>query len=173
MKPITNILLLLALVCYVFLPLFEISFIGSLSGLNFTASMITENKGFQYTFFALIPFITLFLAIGFNCLKNRYWGIVVAVIIFFAIYFFVNLSTMFQGFSLTHDPQVAPSAEMGEGMPVAGLGIGYYASFALTVLSLLSALVSMMPFKFNKRLEESIDKRFETSKKQITTRYTR
>lgn len=168
MKPITNILLLLALVCYVFLPLFEISFIGSLSGLNFTASMITENKGFQYTFFALIPFITLFLAIGFNCLKNRYWGIVVAVIIFFAIYFFVNLSTMFQGFSLTHDPQVAPSAEMGEGMPVAGLGIGYYASFALTVLSLLSALVSMMPFKFNKRLEESIDKRFETSKKQIS-----
>ena len=75
---------------------------------------------------------------------------------------------MFHGFSLTHDPQEAPSAEMGEGMPVAGLGIGYYASFALTVLSLLSALVSMMPFKFNKRLEESIDKRFETSKKQIS-----
>lgn len=168
MKPITNILLLLALVCYVFLPLFEISFIGSLSGLNFTASMITENRGFQYTFFALIPFITLFLAIGFNCLKNRYWGIVVAVLIFFALYFFVNLSTMFQGFSLTHDPQVAPNAEMGEGMPIAGLGVGYYSSGVFTVLSLISALVSMMPFKFNKRLEESIDKGFESGKKQIS-----
>lgn len=168
MKPITNILLLLALVCYVFLPLFEISFIGNLSGLNFTASMITANKGFQYTFFALIPFITLFLAIGFNCLKNRYWGIVVAVLIFFTLYFFVNLSTMFQGFSLTHDPQVAPNAEVGEGMPVAGLGLGYYSSGVLTVLSLISALVSMMPFKFNKRLEQSIDKRFVTGKKQIS-----
>lgn len=168
MKPITNILLLLALVCYVFLPLFEISFLGNLSGLNFTASMITENKGIQYTFFALIPFITIFLAIGFNCLKNRYWGVMVTVLIFFAIYFFVNLNTMFQGFSLTHDPQVVPNSEMGEGLPVAGLGIGYYTSFVFTVLALVSALVSMMPFKFNKRLEENIDRRFETGKKQIS-----
>ena len=110
MKPITNILLVLALVFYVFLPLMEISHMGNISGLDFSASLLTYNKA-RFTAFALAPFVTLFLAIGFNCLKNRYWGIVVAVIIFFAIYFFVNLSTMFHGFSLTHDPQVAPSAD--------------------------------------------------------------
>lgn len=168
MKPITNILLLLALVCYVFLSLFEISLVGNLTGLQFTASMITANQGASYTAFALIPFVTMFLAIAFNCLKNRYWGIVVAVLIFFALYFFANVATMFQGFSLEHDPSVAADLEMTEGLPVAGLGIGFYSSLALTILALISALVSLMPFKFNKRLEESIDKRFMESKKHIS-----
>ncbi len=82
MKPITNLLLLVALACYVFLPLFEISLVGNITGLQFTASMISAQQGAQYTAFVLIPFITIFLAIGFNSLKNRYWGIVVALLIF-------------------------------------------------------------------------------------------
>ena len=169
MKPITNILLLIALVCYVFLPLFEISLVGNISGMQFTASMISAQRGAQYTAFVLIPFLTLFLAIGFNCLKNRYWGIVVALLIFVTLYFFANVASMFQGFSLSDDPSVASAdVDMGEGMPVVGLGSGFYVSLVLTVLALLSALVSLMPFKFNKRLEDSLDKRFTESKRHIS-----
>ena len=88
MKPITNILLVLALVCYVFLPIMEISHMGSITGLDFSASLLTI-KG--YTMFALTPFITIFLAIGFNCLRSRWWGIIDALLILMAIFFFVNM----------------------------------------------------------------------------------
>lgn len=168
MKPITNILLLLALVCYVFLPLFEISLVANLTGLSFTAISFSESPDLKYKAFALMPFITMFLAIGFNCLRNRYWGIVVAVLIFLAMYFFASVGSFFQGFSLGDNPAVMGEAEMSEGMPVAGMGAGYYSSFSLTMLALISTLVSMMPFKFNKRLEERIDRRFESGKKHIS-----
>ena len=159
MKPITNILLLITLVAYVFLPLFEISLVGNLTGLQFTASMITANLGAWYTVFSLLPFVAIFLAIGFNCLKNRYWGILVALLIFVVIYFFASLTTVFQGFSLVHDPEVVPDTEMGEGLPIVGVGIGFYVSVVFIVLAFISALVSLMPFKFNKKLEERIDNR--------------
>ena len=55
MKPITNILLLLALVCYVFLPLFEISHMGSLTGLEFSSSLITYQLGMKYSLYYAIP----------------------------------------------------------------------------------------------------------------------
>lgn len=168
MKPITNILLLLALVCYVFLPLFEISHLGSVSGHEFTSSMINYEQGFKSTLFALTPFIIIFLAIGFNCLKNRWWGIVDVLLIFLTLYFFFNLLAKFQGFSINHDPAVMANTEMSEGMPINGLGVGYYASAALTILAFLSALVSLMPFKFNKKIEETIDNRLESSKKRIS-----
>ena len=172
MKPITNILLLITLVAYVFLPLFEISLVGNLTGLQFTASMITANLGAWYTVFSLLPFVAIFLAIGFNCLKNRYWGILVALLIFVVIYFFASLTTVFQGFSLVHDPEVVPDTEMGEGLPIVGVGIGFYVSVVFIVLAFISALVSLMPFKFNKKLEERIDNRigkgFESSKKHIS-----
>ena len=142
MKPITNILLLITLVAYVFLPLFEISLVGNLTGLQFTESMITANLGPWYTMFSLMPFITIFLAIGFNCLKNRYWGIVVALLIFVVIYFFASLTNVFQGFSLVHDPEVAADTELSEGLPIVGVGIGFYVSLIFTVLAFISALVS-------------------------------
>ena len=159
MKPITNILLLLALVSYIFLPLFEISLVGNLTGLQFTASMISANLSVVYTLYSLLPFLLLFAAIAFNCLKNRYWGVLVALLIFGVIYFFATLTRMFQGFSLVHDPSVVADTQMGEGMPIVGVGLGFYCSFVLTVLAFVSALVSLMPFKFNKKLEESIDGR--------------
>ena len=168
MKPITNILLLLALVCYIFLPLFNITYMGSLNGLGFTSSMITYGPNYRFILYALTPFITLFLAIGFNCLKSRYWGIIDSILIFMAIFFFVGLLANFKGISLVHDPAVVGDTEMSEGMPINSLGIGYYLSAGLTILAFISALVSLMPFSFNKRLEESIDKRFVESRKHIS-----
>ena len=168
MKPITNILLLLTLVAYVFLPLFEISLIGNLTGLQFTASMVTANLSFSYTLYSLVPFLLIFAAIAFNSLKNRYWGVLVSILIFGVIYFFATLTSIFQGFSLDHDPNVVADTQLGEGMPIVGVGLGFYVSLVLIVLSFISALVSLMPFKFNKKLEESIDRRFESGKKQIS-----
>ena len=168
MKQITNILLLLALVCYIFLPLFNITYMGSLNGLGFTSSMITYGPNYRFILYALTPFITLFLAIGFNCLKSRYWGIIDSILIFMAIFFFVGLLANFKGISLVHDPAVVGDTEMSEGMPINSLGIGYYLSAGLTILAFISALVSLMPFGFNKRLEESIDKRFVESRKHIS-----
>ncbi len=43
MRPITNILLVLALICYVFLPFYDISLNGTVSGLDFTAGTITQS----------------------------------------------------------------------------------------------------------------------------------
>ena len=168
MKPITNILLLLTLVAYVFLPLFEISLLGNTTGLQFTASMVTANLSFGYTLYSLVPFLLVFAAIAFNSLKNRYWGVLVSILIFGVLYYFATLTRVFQGFSLVHDPDVAADTQLAEGMPIIGVGMGFYVSFVLTVLSFISALVSLMPFKFNKRLEDSIDRRFESGKKQIS-----
>lgn len=168
MKPITNLLIVLALVCYIFLPLFDITHMGSLNGLGFTSSLITYGPNYRFILYALTPFITLFLAIGFNCLKSRYWGIIDAILLFMAIFFFVGLLANFKGISLAHDPAVIGDTEMSEGMPISSLGIGYYLSAGLTILAFISALVSLMPFSFNKRLEESIDKRFVESRKHIS-----
>lgn len=163
MKPITNILLVLALVFYVFLPIIEIYHIGSISGRDFTSSLLTNSDGFLDTILALTPFITLFLAIGINCLKSRWWGILDAIIILMAIFFFVNILTKFQGLPLMHVPEIAADTEMPEGIPVGGLKSGFYLSSAFTILAFFSALVSLMPFEFNKRIEE----RFGSSKKHI------
>ena len=166
MKPITNILLVLALVCYVFLPLMEISITGNISGLDFSASLLTYSKA-RFTTFALTPFVTMFLAIAFNCLRSRWWGIIDAILILMAIFFFVSMLTKFPGLPLAHSPEVAADTEMSEGLPIEGLRSGFYLSSTLTILAFISALVSLMPFEFNKRLEERIDKRFESGKRQI------
>ena len=166
MKPITNILLVLALVFYVFLPLMEISHMGSISGLDFSASLLTYNKA-RFTAFALAPFVTLFLAIGFNCLRSRWWGIIDAILILMAIFFFVSMLTKFQGLPLAHNPDVVADTDMSEGMPIDGLRSGFYLSAGATMLAFISALVSLMPFEFNKRIEERIDRRFESGKRQI------
>ena len=48
------------------------------------------------------------------------------------------------------------------------LGVGFYASSALTILAFFSALISLMPFNFNKKIEEKIDNRLESSKKRLS-----
>jgi len=130
--------------------------------------MVTANLSIGYTLYSLVPFLLLFAAIAFNSLKNRYWGVLVSVLIFGVIYFFATLTSVFQGFSLVHDPSVVGDTKSVEGMPIIGVGIGYPVSLVLTVLSFISALVSLMPFKFNKKLEERIDRRFESGKKHIS-----
>ena len=84
-----------------------------------------------------------------------------------AIFFFVSMLTKFPGLPLAHSPEVAADTEMSEGLPIEGLRSGFYLSSTLTILAFISALVSLMPFEFNKRLEERIDKRFESGKRQI------
>ena len=170
MKPITTILLLAAIICYVFLPFFEISLLEkNITGLAFTTDLLTEydGAGVRRSVFVLLPFISTFFAIAFNSLKNRYWGVAVTLFILLGIYFFVRVAG-FPGIALSHNPEVTSDTELQEGFAVAGLAVGYKVSFALMALSLLSALLSLLPFKFNRVIEESIDNGIEEGKKHLS-----
>lgn len=170
MKPITNILLIAALICYVFLPFYDITLRGGLNGFDFTAGVISNASSFRGDIFALIPFISGFLAVGFNSLKNRLWSIGSIALILGWLFFFYTASD-FHSFALNHSPEVAPSDDLGEGFAIAGVGIGYICSCTLTTVALLSAIISLMPFKFNEAIEkavdDTIDKGLEGSRKHI------
>ena len=142
MRPITNILLVLALICYVFLPFYDISLNGTVSGLDFTAGTITQSLSLGNVLLALLPFITCFGAIALNCLKKRW-------------------------------PEVTPDNDLGEGFSIIGLGIGHKLSFALTALSLLSALISLLPFKFNETIERAVDDTFEDGRRHVRKEFNR
>ena len=71
-----------------------------------------------------------------------YWGVLVSILIFGVIYFFATLTSIFQGFSLDHDPNVVADTQLGEGMPIVGVGLGFYVSLVLIVLSFISASLS-------------------------------
>lgn len=156
MKPITSILLVLSLICYVFLPFYDISFQGSITGFSFTAGTITQHPTVRHIAFALLPFISCFLAIGCNTLKNRWWGLLVAFFILGMIWFF-SIAYDFHEIALQHEPDVVPSEDIGEGFSIVGLGFGFKASCVLAVLALLSALLSVLPFKFNNTIEKAVD----------------
>ena len=162
MKPVTSILLALALICYVFLPFYEISFQGGLTGFSYTAGTITQRFTLANTIFVLLPFITCFSAIGFNTLKSRWWGIVVAVLIVLGLWF-LDRTGHYHDIALRHAPDITPSEDVGEGFSIIGLGIGYKASLVLLVASLYSAILSMLPFKFNERIERAVDERIDHS----------
>lgn len=168
MKPITNILLVAALACYIFLPFHEISFQGTQSGFFYTAGLITQDFSVLKTIYALLPFIACFSAIGVNSLKNRYWGFAVAALISLGLVFLLNASEVHVQPDLTHDPELMYDATIAQGFEVTGLGIGYQTSLVLTVMAMLSALLSMLPFKFNRLLEEQIDHSFEEGKKHLS-----
>ncbi len=168
MKPITNILLVAALACYIFLPFHEISFQGTQSGFFYTAGLITQDFSVLKTLYALLPFIACFSAIGVNSLKNRYWGFAVAALTSLGLVFLLNASEVHVQPDLTHDPELMYDATLAQGFEVTGLGIGYQASLVLTVMAMLSALLSMLPFKFNRLLEEQIDHSLEEGKKHLS-----
>ena len=159
MKPITNILLIATLICYVFLPLCELQVKGDVTGLAYSAAMITENFSLKRTVFALLPFIACFGGIIFNCLKNRYWGIVVAVFVLIGLFFFYS-DKVFLNVGLQHAPDVIPNAEL-EGFGMEHLSVGHKVCRWLLIASLASTLISLLPFKFNTILERSIDETFE------------
>ncbi len=160
MKPITNILLVLALVCYAFFPFYDIKFQGGLNGLEFTAGVISRLESFKGLLFAITPFLAGFLAIGLNCLKSKRWsGLSLLPII--AVLFFFTLASDFHEFSLSHTPEVTPADDLGEGFAIEGLGWGFLSSCTLYILSLISAVMALMPFKFNDYIERAVDDTFD------------
>lgn len=165
MKPITNILLVAVLIFYVFLPFYSISLFGSITGLKYSAGLITENLTLLKTLFALVPFLACFGAITFNSMKHRYWGIVAGFFILAGIMFFV-VANQFHDLPLTHDPELVGN-DVQEGFKIDGYGIGYWLSYGTLWLALISCIVSLMPFKFNLTLERAIDEHLEDGKRHL------
>ena len=164
MKPITNILLIAAIICYVFLPLRTMDLAGSITGLSYSAGLITENFSLLKTIFALLPFIACFAGVAINSNKHRYWGVFTAAIIVTGIVFFSKPDFFFETWDLSHDPElIGDQAARMEGFKVKELNIGYYASNTLMWMSLVSCIISLFPFKFNQTLERTIDDSIERS----------
>ena len=172
MRPITNILLILALICYIFLPFYDISFHGSVTGLQFTAGTISQALSIGSVLLALLPFIAIFGAIGFNCLKSRWWVLLSIVFIILAIWFFKDTGSV-HDVMLRHEPEVTPDNDLGEGFSITGLGIGYKLGYVLTALSLFSAIISMLPFKFNEAIERAVDDTFEDGRRHVRKEFNR
>ena len=172
MRPITNILLILALICYIFLPFYDISFHGSVTGLQFTAGTISQALSIGSVLLALLPFIAIFGAIGFNCLKSRWWVLLSIVFIILAIWFFKDTGSV-HDVMLRHEPEVTPDNDLGEGFSITGLGIGYKLGYVLTALSLFSAIISMLPFKFNETIERAVDDKFEDGRRHVRQEFNR
>lgn len=172
MRPITNILLILALICYIFLPFYDISFHGSVTGLQFTAGTISQALSIGSVLLALLPFIAIFGAIGFNCLKSRWWVLLSIVFIILAIWFFKDTGSV-HDVTLRHEPEVTPDNDLGEGFSIIGLGIGYKLGYILTALSLISAIISMLPFKFNETIEKAVDDTFEDGRRLARNEFNR
>ena len=137
MKPITNILLIIYIIAYTFLPIFDVSLVGGQTGFDYTAYTISNSDELLKQIFSLLPFIVAFAAISFNCMKNRFWGIAVAIIICFGLYFYVDA----KDFVLIQKPEF---------FKIESLGVGFYVGYASLLLSLISAAISVLPFKFNK-----------------------
>ena len=172
MRPITNILLVLALICYVFLPFYDISLNGTVSGLDFTAGTITQSLSLGNVLLALLPFITCFGAIALNCLKKRWWVLGSIALIVLGLWFFMHTNSL-HAIGLQHAPEVTPDNDLGEGFSIIGLGIGHKLSFALTALSLISALISPLPFKFNETIERAVDDTFEDGRRHVRKEFNR
>ena len=143
MKPLTNILLVAYLVVYCFLPFFVVALDGSWSGLKYTAETISNAESLLNELFALLPFAVGFGAIAINCMKNRYWGLAVALCICAGLYFYIDA----RDFIHIQMPQFYAIKSLGF-----GFDIGYY----LLIAALVSALMSVLPFSFNKFLAREI-----------------
>ncbi len=172
MRPITNILLVLALICYLFLPFYDISLQGTVTGLGYTAGTISQSLTLGNVLIALLPFITCFGAIALNCLKKRWWVLGTIALIMVGLWFFLQTHNM-HDIMLQHEPEVAPDNDMGEGFSITGMGLGYKLSFVLTALSLLSALISLLPFKFNETIEKAVDDTFEDGRRHVRKEFNR
>ena len=172
MRPITNILLVLALICYVFLPFYDISLVGTVTGLGFTAGKISQSLSLGNVLLALLPFITCFGAIALNCLKTRWWVLGTLALILMGLWFFAHTGNL-HDIGLEHAPEVTPDNDLGEGFAITGLAIGYKLSYALYILSLLSAIISLLPFKFNQTIEKAVDDTFEDGRRLARNEFNR
>ncbi len=172
MRSITNILLVLALICYVFLPFYEISFVGTRTGLSFTAGTISQALSITNVIIALLPFIACFGAIALNSLKRRWWVLGTIGCILIWLWFYLNTSSM-HDIMLLHAPEVTPDNDLGEGFSIIGLGIGYKLSFAITLISLITAMISLLPFKFNETIDKAVDDTFEDGRRHVRQEFKR
>lgn len=172
MRPITNILLVLALICYVFLPFYDISFNGTVTGLGFTAGTVSQALSIGSVLIALLPFIAVFGAVGFNCLKNRWWVLASIAFIILGLWFFKDTGSV-HDVMLRHEPELTPDNDLGEGFSIIRLDIGYKLAYLLTGLSLLSAIISMLPFKFNETIERAVDDTFEDGRRHVRKEFNR
>lgn len=136
MKVVTNILLVAALIVYVFLPLFEVEFEGGMTGFSYTANTLSDSADLAKQLFALLPFVSCFGAIAFNCLKHRFWGFLVAVFIVCGIVFYY----LAKRYVLIQTPLV---------YHYVGQGTGFVVGYVLLICALASAILSLMPFAFN------------------------
>lgn len=136
MKVVTNILLVAAMIIYLFLPLFEVEFDGGLTGFSYTANTLSDSADLAKQLFALLPFISCFGAIAFNCLKHRFWGFIVAVFIVCGIlfYYFAKQFVLIQAPEVYH---------------YVGIGSGFVIGYVLMICALASAILSLLPFAFN------------------------
>ena len=155
MRPITNILLVLALICYLFLPFQDISLMGKVTGLGFTAGTISQSLSISNIVLALLPFLACFGAVALNCMKRRWWVLGTIACILLWLWFYSATGTSHDIFS------------------VIGMGIGYKLSRILTWLSLISAAVSMLPFKFNETIEKAVDDTFEDGRRHVREEFKR
>ncbi len=172
MRPITNILLVLALICYLFLPFQDISLMGKVTGLGFTAGTISQSLSISNIVLALLPFLACFGAVALNCMKRRWWVLGTIACILLWLWFYSATGTS-HDISLEHAPEVTPDNDLGEGFSVIGMGIGYKLSRILTWLSLISAAVSMLPFKFNETIEKAVDDTFEDGRRHVREEFKR
>ena len=172
MRPITNILLVLALICYLFLPFQDISLMGKVTGLGFTAGTISQSLSISNIALALMPFIACFGAVALNCMKRRWWvlGTIACILLWLWFYSITGYS---HDISLEHAPEVTPDNDLGEGFSVIGMGIGYKLSRILAWLSLISAVISMLPFKFNETIEKAVDDTFEDGRRHVRQEFKR
>ena len=166
MKPITNILLALALVSYVFLPFYNLSLQDTVTGFGFTAGTFTQAFTLRRMAFALIPFVAGFLAIAFNSLKRR-WGIIASMACIVVFIAFLLRANAPHEIALSHAPDVVAPTDMTEGLQIVGVGMGYVTCFGLLIAALLSAIVSLMPLAINRTIEQAVDNTIEEGRRRI------
>ena len=118
----------------------NIEFAGGITGFSYSSYTISESDDLLKQLFALLPFVSCFGAIALNCLKHRYWGAGVAVLIALGLAFYVAA----KHFVLIQMPDV---------YRYAGIGIGFNISYGLMICALASSIISLLPFNFNLRFE--------------------
>lgn len=146
MKTVSNIILVLALVCYTFLPFYDVAIKGAITGFDFSAGLISAVEGWRGVTLALVPYLAGFLAIAFNSLHSRRWPLAAIGCILVALVFYYQTSH-FTEIALMHQPEVAPANDLGEGFQVLGLKMGYWSSLALFGAALVSCIISLKTAK--------------------------
>ena len=145
---------------------------GTVSGLGFTAGTISQSLSISSIALGLLPFLACFGAVALNCMKRRWWVLGTIACILLWLWFY-SVTGNSHDISLQHAPEVTPDNDLGEGFSVIGMGIGYKLSRALTWLSLISAAISMLPFKFNETIEKAVDDTFEDGRRHVREEFKR